>query len=289
MVGGQAAQIQQQAQQQAQQQNQQQQAQQVQQQAQQQQLSYSVIPQMQTVNIDGQEALFIPSSAMSAASQHQSQPTMHFTTAGGQLTNQQVQLANQQVQLANGQTIIAPQPVSLIRAPNVFPTSIIQNIGGQTVQLPTGWFLYSSLTFSSYYKVTVIKTIFKLKLKLKKWKCCCLSVVLFIFVIFISQKFQIIMLNINFDYRTKFASQAFTIPDAARTTNSPSSGPCHCQQRTDGLPNSSLSRSSIVECFQHANHCSDDTTNYSSKQSLHQLEPKPNQKKLNSKIENSPF
>ncbi|EGI68786.1 Transcription factor Sp4 [Acromyrmex echinatior] len=97
--------------------------------------AYSVIPQMQTVNIDGQEALFIPSSAMSAANaHHQAQPTMQFATANGQ----QMQLAGQQVQLANGQTIITPQPVSLIRAPNVFPTSIIQNITGQTVQLPTG-------------------------------------------------------------------------------------------------------------------------------------------------------
>ncbi|XP_025989404.1 transcription factor Sp4 isoform X4 [Solenopsis invicta] len=129
---------QQQQQQQSQQQSQQQQQaqqQQTQQQQQQQQLSYSVIPQMQTVNIDGQEALFIPSSAMSAAgSHHQAQPTMQFTTANGQ----QMQLAGQQVQLANGQTIITPQPVSLIRTPNVFPTSIIQNITGQTVQLPTG-------------------------------------------------------------------------------------------------------------------------------------------------------
>ncbi|KAG8036916.1 hypothetical protein G9C98_004238 [Cotesia typhae] len=121
-----------------QQQQQQQHGQQVQaqgqQQPQQQQLSYSVIPQMQTVNIDGQDALFIPSSPMtSMATHHQSSPTMQFTTASGQ----QVQLASSQVQLANGQTIITPQPVSLIRAPNVFPTSIIQNIGGQTVQLPT--------------------------------------------------------------------------------------------------------------------------------------------------------
>ncbi|XP_033337412.1 uncharacterized protein LOC117226811 isoform X1 [Megalopta genalis] len=121
--------------QQQQQQTQQQQAQQQPQQQPQQQLSYSVIPQMQTVNIDGQEALFIPSSAMSATGgHHQTQPTMQFATANGQ----QVQLASQQVQLANGQTIITPQPVSLIRAPNVFPTSIIQNITGQTVQLPTG-------------------------------------------------------------------------------------------------------------------------------------------------------
>lgn len=122
-------------QQQSQQQSQQQQQHTQQQQQQPQQLSYSVIPQMQTVNIDGQEALFIPSSAMSAAGgHHQTQPTMQFATANGQ----QMQLAGQQVQLANGQTIITPQPVSLIRAPNVFPTSIIQNITGQTVQLPTG-------------------------------------------------------------------------------------------------------------------------------------------------------
>ncbi|XP_050444568.1 transcription factor Sp4-like [Cataglyphis hispanica] len=127
--------LQQQQQQSHQQSQQQQHTQQQQQQQPQQQLSYSVIPQMQTVNIDGQEALFIPSSAMSAAGgHHQTQPTMQFATANGQ----QMQLAGQQVQLANGQTIITPQPVSLIRAPNVFPTSIIQNITGQTVQLPTG-------------------------------------------------------------------------------------------------------------------------------------------------------
>ncbi|XP_014485526.1 PREDICTED: transcription factor Sp4-like isoform X2 [Dinoponera quadriceps] len=126
--------LQQQQQQQNQQQPQQQQTQQQPQQPQQQQLSYSVIPQMQTVNIDGQEALFIPSSAISAGGGHQTQPTMQFATSNGQ----QMQLASQQVQLANGQTIITPQPVSLIRAPNVFPTSIIQNITGQTVQLPTG-------------------------------------------------------------------------------------------------------------------------------------------------------
>ncbi|XP_032668031.1 transcription factor Sp4-like isoform X2 [Odontomachus brunneus] len=126
----------QQQQQQNQQQPQQQQTQPQQQQQPQQQLSYSVIPQMQTVNIDGQEALFIPSSAISAAgNHHQTQPTMQFATS---TNGQQVQLGSQQVQLANGQTIITPQPVSLIRAPNVFPTSIIQNITGQTVQLPTG-------------------------------------------------------------------------------------------------------------------------------------------------------
>lgn len=105
---------------------------------------------MQTVNIDGQEALFIPSSAMSAASgHHQAQPAMQFATANGQ----QMQLAGQQVQLANGQTIITPQPVSLIRAPNVFPTSIIQNITGQTVQLPTGMSFITILHAHSFYKI----------------------------------------------------------------------------------------------------------------------------------------
>ncbi|KAI4484860.1 hypothetical protein M0802_013017 [Mischocyttarus mexicanus] len=130
----QAALQQQQQQQQAQQHQAQQQTSQPQQQ-QQQQLSYNVIPQMQAVNIEGGDTIFLPCSAMSgAATHHQTQPTMQFATANGQ----QVQLASQQVQLANGQTIITPQPVSLIRAPGVFPTSIIQNIGGQTVQLPTG-------------------------------------------------------------------------------------------------------------------------------------------------------
>ncbi|KAI4484853.1 hypothetical protein M0802_013023 [Mischocyttarus mexicanus] len=141
----QAALQQQQQQQQAQQHQAQQQTSQPQQQ-QQQQLSYNVIPQMQAVNIEGGDTIFLPCSAMSgAATHHQTQPTMQFATANGQ----QVQLASQQVQLANGQTIITPQPVSLIRAPGVFPTSIIQNIGGQTVQLPTGMVL--STIFTYYY------------------------------------------------------------------------------------------------------------------------------------------
>lgn len=101
---------------------------------------------MQTVNIDGQEALFIPSSAISGAGGHHAQAAMQFATSGGQ----QVQLASQQVQLANGQ-IITPQPVSLIRAPSVFPTSIIQNIGGQTVQLPTGLFCFVFFFYINYY------------------------------------------------------------------------------------------------------------------------------------------
>ncbi|KAI4483081.1 hypothetical protein M0804_008136 [Polistes exclamans] len=134
ILGTQAQAALQQQQQQAQQHQTQQQTSQPQQQ-QQQQLSYNVIPQMQAVNIEGGETIFLPCSAMSgAAAHHQTQPTMQFATANGQ----QVQLASQQVQLANGQTIITPQPVSLIRAPGVFPTSIIQNIAGQTVQLPTG-------------------------------------------------------------------------------------------------------------------------------------------------------
>jgi transcription factor Sp len=101
---------------------------------------------MQAVNIDGQEALFIPSSAISGG-HHQTQPTMQFATTNGQ----QMQLAGQQVQLANGQTIITPQPVSLIRAPSVFPTSLLQNITGQTVQLPTG-----ILTIGFYLHIPII-------------------------------------------------------------------------------------------------------------------------------------
>ncbi|XP_054282401.1 transcription factor Sp4-like isoform X2 [Macrosteles quadrilineatus] len=59
--------------------------------------------QMQTVTVDGQEALFIP--------------------AGGQ-----------QVQLAGGQTLLTPTG-QLIRSPNVLPTSLLQ---GQTLQFPGG-------------------------------------------------------------------------------------------------------------------------------------------------------
>ncbi|PNF24575.1 hypothetical protein B7P43_G03062 [Cryptotermes secundus] len=65
---------------------------------------------MQTVTVDGQEALFIPAMP---AGQHQA------------------------VQLAGGQALITPTG-QIIRAPGVYPASLLQNIGGQTVQMANG-------------------------------------------------------------------------------------------------------------------------------------------------------
>ncbi|CAG2068259.1 unnamed protein product, partial [Timema podura] len=60
---------------------------------------------MQTVTIDGQEALFIP--AMPAT---QPQAMQTLITPSGQI----------------------------IRTPGIFPTSLLQNVGGQTVQMANG-------------------------------------------------------------------------------------------------------------------------------------------------------
>lgn len=73
-------------------------------------LTYNVVQPMQTVTVDGQEALFIPAMP---AGQHQA------------------------VQLAGGQTLIAPTG-QIIRAPGIYPASVLQNVGGQTVQMPNG-------------------------------------------------------------------------------------------------------------------------------------------------------
>lgn len=61
---------------------------------------------MQTVTVDGQEALFIP-AAMAGG---QPQPIQQLFTPTGQI----------------------------VRAPGIIPTNILQNMAGQTVQLPTG-------------------------------------------------------------------------------------------------------------------------------------------------------
>lgn len=63
---------------------------------------------MQTVTVDGQEALFIP--AMSAG--------------------------QQAVQLASSQALVTPTG-QIIRGPGMIPTSLLQNVGGQTVQVAT--------------------------------------------------------------------------------------------------------------------------------------------------------
>ena len=73
-------------------------------------LAYNVVQPMQTVTVDGQEALFIPAMP---AGQHQA------------------------VQLAGGQALITPTG-QIIRAPSVYPASVLQNVGGQTVQMPNG-------------------------------------------------------------------------------------------------------------------------------------------------------
>lgn len=75
---------------------------------------FSVVQPMQSVTVDGQEAIFIPNM-------------------GGQ------QIGQQGIQLGNQPTFITPNG-QIIRAPNgVMPANILQNIG-QTVQLPTGWY-----------------------------------------------------------------------------------------------------------------------------------------------------
>lgn len=75
---------------------------------------FQVVQPMQTVTVDGQEALFIP----------------NMGAAGNQLNGAQpIQIGGQQAFLTpNGQ---------IIRAPGVMPANILQNMG-QTVSLPTG-------------------------------------------------------------------------------------------------------------------------------------------------------
>ena len=88
-------------------------------------LTYNVVQPMQTVTVDGQEALFIPAMP---AGQHQA------------------------VQLAGGQTLITPTG-QIIRAPGIYPASVLQNVGGQTVQMPNG--MYGEQNRPSYKQVTV--------------------------------------------------------------------------------------------------------------------------------------
>lgn len=73
-------------------------------------LAYNVVQPMQTVTVDGQEALFIPAMP---TGQHQT------------------------VQLAGGQALITPTG-QIIRAPGVYPANLLQNISGQTVQMANG-------------------------------------------------------------------------------------------------------------------------------------------------------
>lgn len=74
---------------------------------------FQVVQPMQTVTVDGQEALFIPNM-----------------NAGSQLTNAQP------IQIGGQQAFITPNG-QIIKAPSVMPSNLLQNMG-QTVQLPTG-------------------------------------------------------------------------------------------------------------------------------------------------------
>lgn len=79
---------------------------------------FQVVQPMQTVTVDGQEALFIPNMGASANQLNGAQP---------------IQIGNQQAFLTpNGQII----------RPGVMPANILQNMG-QTVSLPTGKFTIS--------------------------------------------------------------------------------------------------------------------------------------------------
>lgn len=76
---------------------------------------FQVVQPMQTVTVDGQEALFIPNVQNSAA---------YF--GGGQ----PISINGQQAFItANGQIVRAPT--------NAFPANLLQNMG-QQVQIPTG-------------------------------------------------------------------------------------------------------------------------------------------------------
>lgn len=76
---------------------------------------FQVVQPMQTVTVDGQEAIFIPNMSASA-----------------QLNGAQP------IQIAGQQAFITPTG-QIIRAPGIVPANLLQNMG-QTVQLPTGWF-----------------------------------------------------------------------------------------------------------------------------------------------------
>lgn len=102
-------------------------------------LAYNVVQPMQTVTVDGQEALFIPAMP---AGQHQA------------------------VQLAGGQALITPTG-QIIRAPGVYPASVLQNVGGQTVQMPNG--MYDEQSGPSCKQVTVPRVSHLVSLELCRW------------------------------------------------------------------------------------------------------------------------
>lgn len=102
-------------------------------------LAYNVVQPMQTVTVDGQEALFIPAMP---TGQHQA------------------------VQLAGGQALITPAG-QIIRAPGVYPASVLQNVGGQTVQMPNG--MYGEQNRPSCKQVTVPRVSRVVSRELCRW------------------------------------------------------------------------------------------------------------------------
>lgn len=78
---------------------------------------FQVVQPMQTVTVDGQEALFIPNMGASTNQLNGAQP----------------------IQIGNQQAFITPNG-QIIR-PGVMPTNILQNMS-QTVSLPTGEFRF---------------------------------------------------------------------------------------------------------------------------------------------------
>lgn len=76
---------------------------------------FQVMQPMQTVTVDGQEALFIPNMG---------------ATASNQLNGAQP------IQIGGQQAFITPNG-QIIRAQGMMPANLLQNMG-QTVQLPTG-------------------------------------------------------------------------------------------------------------------------------------------------------
>lgn len=94
---------------------------------------FSVVQPMQSVNIDGQEAIFIPNM-------------------GGQ------QIGGQSIQIGNQPTFITPNG-QIIRAPGVMPGNILQNIG-QTVQLPTGLYFLFVIIFIGVFNNNYVWTWF---------------------------------------------------------------------------------------------------------------------------------
>lgn len=80
---------------------------------------FQVVQPMQTLTVDGQEALFIPNMA-------------------------NTQFAGAQAVQINGQQAFLTPSGQIIRAPtNVLPTNILQNMS-QPVQLPSGEFVFQN-------------------------------------------------------------------------------------------------------------------------------------------------